>query len=249
MSYRPVPFKNALVASAFFDLGVQFYIFVLRISNTRPKKFVELTNVKNIIFDLGGVIINIDYHKSIRELEQYCQHGHTIEYSQKAQSQLFDLFETGNSSPEDFRRELRETYHLDATDEQIDDAWNAMLLDIPAERIELLRELSKKYRIFLLSNTNAIHLKRFNEMVEHSFTIPSLDSLFERTYYSHLIGQRKPDAIVFEQILEQNGLQREETLFIDDSIQHIESADKVGLQTLFLQPPLTINQVFGDVIA
>lgn len=211
--------------------------------------FVDLTTVKNIIFDLGGVIINIDYFKSIRELEQYCTQGHTIEYSQRAQSHLFDLFETGNSSPEEFRQHLREAYHLDATDEQIDEAWNAMLLDIPAERIELLRELGKKYRIFLLSNTNAIHLKRFNEMVAHSFTMPSLDSLFEQAYYSHLIGQRKPDAIVFEQILQENGLKREETLFIDDSIQHIESANKIGLQTLFLEPPLTINQVFKNVDA
>ncbi|WP_299989262.1 HAD family phosphatase [uncultured Pontibacter sp.] len=210
---------------------------------------MDLTSIKNIIFDLGGVIINIDYFKSIRELEQYCAEGHTIEYSQRAQSHLFDLFETGNSSPEEFRQHLREAYHLNATDKQIDDAWNAMLLDIPAERIELLRELGKKYRIFLLSNTNAIHLKRFNEMVAHSFTMPSLDSLFEQAYYSHLIGQRKPDAIVFEQILEQNGLKREETLFIDDSIQHIESAQKVGLQTLFLEPPLTINQVFKDEVS
>jgi putative hydrolase of the HAD superfamily len=208
---------------------------------------VDLTSVKNIIFDLGGVIINLDYNKSIQELEKFCPEGHSIEYSQRAQSQLFDLFEIGNSSPEEFRNQLRETYRLEATDEQIDEAWNAMLLDIPAERIELLLELGKKYRIFLLSNTNAIHMKRFNKMVEHSFTIPSLDSLFEQTYYSHLIGQRKPDAIVFEQILEQNGLKREETLFIDDSIQHIESANKIGLQTLFLQPPLTINQVFSNV--
>lgn len=245
MSYRPVPLKE----SASFDLGVQFYIFVLRISNTRSIIFVDLTTVKNIIFDLGGVIINLDYFKSIRELEQYCAEGHSIEYSQRAQSHLFDLFETGNSSPEEFRQHLREAYKLDATDEQIDEAWNAMLLDIPAERIELLRELGNKYRIFLLSNTNAIHMKRFNEMVEHSFTMPSLDSLFERAYYSHLIGQRKPDAIVFEQILEENSLKREETLFIDDSIQHIESANKLGLQTLFLKPPLTINQVFADVIA
>ncbi|MHC2993765.1 HAD family hydrolase [Pontibacter sp. HJ8] len=209
---------------------------------------MDLTSVKNIIFDLGGVIINLDYDKSIRALEQYCPNGRSIEYSQRAQSQIFDLFETGNAGPEEFRNELRQAYQLEATDEQIDAAWNAMLLDIPAERIELLRELGNKYRIFLLSNTNAIHMKRFNEMVEHSFTIPSLDSLFEQTYYSHLIGQRKPDAIVFEQILEQNGLKREETLFIDDSIQHIESANKIGLQTLFLQPPLTINQVFNDVI-
>jgi glucose-1-phosphatase len=208
---------------------------------------VDLTNIKNIIFDLGGVIINIDYDKSIRELKKYSKSGSAIEFTQRAQSQLFDLYETGNSTCQEFRDSLRHEYDLEATDEQIDEAWNAMLLDIPAERIELLRELSKQYRIFLLSNTNAIHLKRFNEMVEHSFTIPSLDSLFEQTYYSHLVGLRKPDAVIFEQILNENGLRKEETLFIDDSIQHIESAGKVGLQTLHLQPPLTINQVFRHV--
>ena len=209
---------------------------------------MDLAKVKNIIFDLGGVIINIDYNKSVQELQKYSPEGRTIAFSQKAQSELFDLFETGVSTPEQFRKHLREEYDLQATDEQLDAAWNAMLLDIPKERIDLLLELGKNYRIFLLSNTNAIHLKRFNAIVAHSFTIPSLDSLFEKTYYSHLIGKRKPDALVFEEIIAQNGLQKDETLFIDDSIQHIESACKVGLQTLHLQPPLTINEFFKDVI-
>ncbi|QCR25062.1 HAD family phosphatase [Pontibacter sp. SGAir0037] len=207
---------------------------------------MNLAQIKNIIFDLGGVIINLDYHKSIQELQRYCKSGRSIEYSQKAQSKLFDLFETGASTAEEFRAQLREEYDLEATDEEIDAAWNAMLLDIPQERIDLLLELGKKYRIFLLSNTNAIHLKRFNEIVAHSFTIPSLDSLFEQTYYSHLVGLRKPDAVIFEQILQQHNLQKEETLFIDDSIQHIESARKIGIQTLHLQPPLTINEFFKD---
>jgi putative hydrolase of the HAD superfamily len=209
---------------------------------------VDLTQIKNIIFDLGGVIINLDYDKSIQELQKLCKSNCSIAYSQKEQSQLFDLLETGNCSNEEFRNALRDNYQLDATDEEIDKAWNAMLLDIPKERIDLLLELGKSYRIFLLSNTNAIHMKRFNEIVSHSFTIPSLDSLFERTYYSHLIGKRKPDALVFEEIMAANGLDKSETLFIDDSIQHIESAAKVGLKTLHLQPPLTINQVFKDVI-
>nr|WP_262921632.1 HAD family phosphatase [Pontibacter ruber] len=228
-------------------MGVQFYIFVARYSNTRQNFSVDLTNIKNIIFDLGGVIINLDYDKSIREMQKYSRSGSPIQFTQRAQSRLFDLYETGNSTCEEFRDSLRREYDLEATDEQIDDAWNAMLLDIPKERIDLLRELGKQYRIFLLSNTNAIHLKRFNEIVAHSFTIPSLDSLFEQTYYSHLVGLRKPDAAIFEQILDENGLQKEETLFIDDSIQHVESARNLGLQTLHLQPPLTINQVFRHV--
>ncbi|MCC9137812.1 HAD family hydrolase [Pontibacter silvestris] len=209
---------------------------------------MNLKKNRNIIFDLGGVIINIDYGKSITELQKLCKENCSIAFNQKEQSQLFDLYETGASTSEVFRDQLRETYSIDATDEQIDAAWNAMLLDIPKERIDLLLELGKKYRIFLLSNTNAIHLKRFNEIVAHSFTMPSLDALFEQSYYSHLVGKRKPDAAIFELILEQHNLQREETLFVDDSIQHIISADKVGLQTMHLQPPLTINQVFKDAV-
>lgn len=207
---------------------------------------MDLKNIKNIIFDLGGVIINIDYDKSIRELQKLCNENCNIQFSQKEQSQLFDLFETGAHSPEQFRDDLRNTYSIEATDEQIDAAWNAMLLDIPKERIDLLLELGKHYRIFLFSNTNAIHLKRFNEIVEHSFTIPSLDSLFEQSYYSHLISKRKPDPMAFKLILDQNDLVKEETLFIDDSFQHIESAGKIGIQTLHLKPPLTINQVFNN---
>ncbi len=209
---------------------------------------MDLTQIKNIIFDLGGVIINIDYNKSIAELQKLCKNNCNVAYSQREQSKLFDMFETGASSPEEFRNELRTAYGITAPDEEIDAAWNAMLLDIPQERIDLLMELGKKYRIFLLSNTNAIHLIKFNEIVAHSFTIPSLDSLFEQSYYSHLIGKRKPDALVFEEIIAMNGLEKNETLFIDDSIQHIESANKVGIQTLHLQPPLTINQYFKDVI-
>ena len=208
---------------------------------------MEFNKVKNIIFDLGGVIINIDYHKSIQMLQKLCDSECKVQFSQKEQSHLFDLFETGNSSPDEFRNDLRKTYQMhSATDEQIDEAWNAMLLDIPQERIDLLKELGKKYRIFLLSNTNAIHLEAFNKIVEESFSIPNLDSLFEEAYYSHLVGKRKPDAAIFELILNQHGLEKDETLFIDDSIQHIESAKAVGIQTLHLQPPLTINEFFAN---
>ncbi len=209
--------------------------------------FVDLTQINNIIFDLGGVIINLDYDKSIQELQKLCKDNCNIAYSQKEQAHLFDLLETGACTNEEFRQGLREAYKLEATDEEIDEAWNAMLLDIPQERIDLLLELGKKYRIFLLSNTNDIHLQRFNQIVAHSFTIPSLDSLFEKTYYSHLVGKRKPDAAIFEQILAENNLQKSETLFIDDSIQHIHSANSLGIHTLHLQPPLTINAFFADV--
>jgi putative hydrolase of the HAD superfamily len=209
---------------------------------------VDFSSVKNIIFDLGGVIINIDYAKGTDALKAYGKTGTNVDFSQKAQSELFDLYERGDISSEEFREGLRAEYYIEASDEQIDEAWNSLLLDIPAERIELLRELGKQYRLFLLSNTNAIHMIAFNKIVEENFGIASLDSLFDKAYYSHLVRMRKPGGEVFEHILTENGLKREETLFIDDSIQHIEGAKQVGLQTIHLAPPLTINQVLKEAL-
>ena len=209
---------------------------------------MELTGIKNIIFDLGGVIINLRIQNSLEAFQKLSRSGKMIEFSQRQQSKLFDDYETGRITDDAFRQGLRDQYDIDATDDEIDAAWNALLLDIPQERIDLLLALGAQYRLFLMSNTNAIHLKQFSQIVAESFTIPSLDSLFEKTYYSHLIGQRKPDAIVFEQILIQNNLIASETLFIDDSIQHIAGAETVGIKTLHLAPPLTINEVFKDAL-
>ena len=209
---------------------------------------MDLSGIKNIIFDLGGVILNIRYQNALEAFQKLSTSQQTIAFTQQKQSRLFDEYETGRISDQAFREGLRQHYEIEASDAEIDAAWNAMLLDIPAERITLLQALSQKYRLFLLSNTNAIHLVHFTRLVAEGFAIPSLDSLFEKTYYSHLIGQRKPDAPVFEHILNRHQLNRRETLFIDDSIQHIEGARQVGLQTLFLAPPLTINEVFKNAI-
>ena len=207
-----------------------------------------MQDIKNIIFDLGGVILNIRYQNALEAFQKLSTSQQTIAFTQQKQSRLLDEYETGRIADQAFREGLRQHSEREASDAEIDAAWNAMLLDIPAERITLLQALSQKYRLFLLSNTNAIHLVHFTRLVAEGFAIPSLDSLFEKTYYSHLIGQRKPDAPVFEHILKRHQLHRHETLFIDDSIQHIEGARQVGLQTLFLAPPLTINEVFKNAI-
>ncbi|QMU29684.1 HAD family hydrolase [Adhaeribacter radiodurans] len=206
---------------------------------------MDLSLVKNIIFDLGGVIINLAYQNSVDALRSLSKKQQAIDFTQQAQSGLFDLYETGQITSEAFRQGLRDTYAIEGEDSALDAAWNAMLLDIPPERIQLLQALGKKFRLFLLSNTNAIHAERFNKTVQEVSGLPGLNSLFEKTYYSHLVGMRKPGAAIFEHILNQNNLTAAETLFIDDSLQHIEGARKLGLQTLHLQPPLTINEFFN----
>jgi HAD superfamily hydrolase (TIGR01509 family) len=191
--------------------------------------------VKNIIFDLGGVIINIDYYNTIKAFEQLGIENAEVLYSQHNQTDLFDLLETGKISPTEFYSQLRKITGTKATDQQLQQAWNAMLLDFPQNIIDTLKKAKQKYKTFLLSNTNEIHYDEYTNRLKKQFGIKSLDFLFDKTYLSHQIGLRKPNKEAFELILNENNLQPEETLFIDDSLQHIEGASKVRLKTHWLK--------------
>lgn len=205
------------------------------------------SSIKNIIFDFGGVILNIDYTLTERAFAGLGLTDFHKIYSQATQKDLFDRLETGKISPAAFRAEIRK-YIGEATDAQIDKAWNAMLLDLPAERVALLDRLRATHRIFLLSNTNEIHYKAFTAYMKETFKRDIFSEVFEKAYVSHKIKMRKPDAEVFEFVLRENGLNKDETLFIDDSIQHIEGAKKVGLNALFLEKGKTILDVFQTTI-
>ncbi len=202
-------------------------------------------NIKNIIFDLGGVILNIDYHLTAQAFKNLGIKDFDSIYSQAQQNNLFNDLETGQISPQDFRTALKE-YIPQATDQEIDHAWNAMLLDLPQERIELLKAIKGNYRIFLLSNTNAIHIKAFTAYVNQQFGTGLFENLFENHYYSSEIGLRKPNANAFQYVLDQNNLKVEETLFIDDSVQHIEGAKSIGLSTIWLNNKQEITSLFLD---
>jgi glucose-1-phosphatase len=209
-----------------------------------PEIDFDFSPIENIIFDLGGVILNLDIQKSIDALHRLSRTGQKVSFSFKAQSELFDALEIGAIEPDEFRRRLREEFAIEGEDETLDEAWCAMLLDIPAQRIELLQRLGKSHRLFLFSNTNAIHLLRFEAILQQTSSLSSLDQLFEKAYYSHLAGRRKPHPEVFEHIVAENNLEKNATLFIDDSYQHIEGARKAGIHAIHLQPPLTITDLF-----
>ena len=117
-----------------------------------------------------------------------------------------------------------------STSEEIINAWNALLIGFPQKNIQLIQDLSKQYRLFLLSNTNAIHINRINKLLYEDYNLKSLDPLFDKVYLSHQIGMRKPNSETFEWVLKDAGILAQETLFIEDSIQHIESANIVGIQ-------------------
>jgi len=190
--------------------------------------------IKNIIFDLGGVILNIDYNLTSEAFKRLGVNNFDQVYSQAKQSDLFDDLEVGKISAFEFRNKIREICKSDISDNNIDKAWNAMLLDLPAYRIEILKKAAKNYKTFLLSNTNEIHLMEYSKQLQNEYGIESLDNLFKRAYYSHEIGLRKPNVDIFAFVTKAQNLKAEETLFIDDSIQHIKGAMKFGLKTYFM---------------
>lgn len=190
-----------------------------------------MQNIKNIILDLGGVLINLDYEKinfSISEL------GLKNAFSKKTQIKLFDKLEEGEISEEFFLTEFKRLTSQKHTDEEIIKAWNTILLDFPIERIELLELLGKKYRLFLFSNTNSFHIKEVYNILLRTHGIESLDPYFEKIFLSNEIGLRKPKPEGFKHIIETQSLNKSETLFIDDSQQHIDGAKKVGLHAKLL---------------
>jgi len=203
-------------------------------------------NIDNIIFDLGGVLLNIDYTLTSKAFKRLGVKNFDALYSQAQQNNVFNDFETGKLSAKDFRTYIKE-YIPKATDREIDDAWNSMLLDLPKKRLELLNNIKKKYRIFLLSNTNEIHVKYFTNYLNKMYGKGYFESLFEKHYYSNEIGLRKPNIEAFEYVCKQNDLEPSNTLFIDDSIQHIKGAKKAGLQTYFLDKE-EVTSLFLDKV-
>lgn len=208
-------------------------------------KFPAEKNIKNIIFDLGGVILNIDYNLTSEAFKKLGLSDFDEKYSQAKQNHLFDDLETGKKSDSEFYDLLKSYFSSDVSTAEMETAWNAMLLDLPAERINLLKNLSTRYRIFLLSNTNKIHYKAYSAYLIKTFGNMIFDEIFEKQYLSFEMGMRKPDKEIFELVLNENKLVPSETLFIDDSIQHIHGAATTGIITHHLQQPETIIDLFS----
>ena len=206
-----------------------------------------LKGIKNIIFDLGGVLLNIDPKKTI---EAFGQLGMPQLIGDKGLSydhDIFYLMEQGQITPDEFRNGVRKLLLRDFTDHQIDDAWTAMLLDFPAIRVELVKNLRKEFNIYLFSNTNAIHVAKYqaNFRNQHGFEV---SSLFEKDFHSNEIGFRKPSSGSFQEIIRLSGIDPEESLFIDDSLQNVEAAIASGLKGFWLEPGQKVEEIFHEFL-
>lgn len=202
-----------------------------------------MQNIKAIIFDFGGVILDIDYNKTCKAFSQLGVKEFVEMYSQKKANPLFQLLEEGKSNEEEFYKEFKKSTNPQLTNKQIKIAWNALLISYRKEALKTLKAIRHKYKLYMLSNTNIIHLQAFNKIYKQQIGEGSINDYFDKVYYSHEIGYRKPGKEAFEFVLKENNLSPSETLFIDDSIQHINSAKKLGLHTIFLMEGMNIEEL------
>lgn len=197
-----------------------------------------------IIFDLGGVLLNLDYDLTEKAFISLGMVNFGESYSQLQQVQLFDHYETGQISSFHFVNRLLDLLPPGTTANQVVHAWDAMILDFPVERLQFLEDLSGKYRLFLLSNTNDLHIDAVRRSLEKAVGHRNLEQYFEKTYFSSAIGMRKPDSKVFEFVCSENNLDTSKTIFIDDSPQHVEGAKLAGIEAILLGKNQEVSSLF-----
>ena len=199
-----------------------------------------MQNIRNIIFDLGGVILDIDFKRTEKA---FVDLGVTNfgELFGLGHAEIFFLdHEAGRITDDEFLASLQKLAKHSLEPEVVQAAWNALLISFPPERIEFLKKIKTKYRLFLLSNTNAIHVTEFHKIYRDAFNNGTLDDLFEKVYYSHKIQLRKPNKEIYEYVLMDKDLQPKETLFIDDALVNVEAARECGMQAIHLKAGMSI---------
>lgn len=201
--------------------------------------------LKNIILDLGGVLLDIDYQKTKMAFENLGFDAFEQMYSQYSADAVFAQLETGTISNGMFYGIMMERSGGRIPQQAIRDAWNAMLLDFRPDSLAFLETLASKYSLYLLSNTNAIHLEAFQQIFTAQTQKSSLDDYFSKAYYSHEVGLRKPNTDIFEFVLTDAGIKASESLFVDDSYNNIETANRLGFLTHLLLPGQKVENLEG----
>jgi epoxide hydrolase-like predicted phosphatase len=208
---------------------------------------IQKSAVRNIIFDLGGVLLNINPLLSLIELEKISGIGKDELISRFASEHIFEKFDTGSLTPDQFRVELSRIINKNVNDAEIDRAWNILIQDFPSTRVELVQQLRKNYRVFLLSNTNSIHFEHYTaEFYEKNGF--SMADLFERLFLSYEIGIHKPDAGIYSHVLENAHIDASETVFIDDSLANIKAAEELGISGIHIHDGYDVEDFFENGI-
>lgn len=208
---------------------------------------MALENIENIIFDLGGVVIDINPQQSFDALGSYIKGKENGKELLDENVDIFLNLEKGLISVEEFYEGIRGiTNNPSLSDVAIADAWNLMLLHIPSERLQILEKLRANYQTYVLSNTNAIHVPAFNKIVEKNSGKHGIDHFFDKVYFSHDLQMRKPEPEIYQYVIDDSQLNVGATLFIDDRLENLEAAAALGLQTYHVQPERGIVELFAN---
>jgi len=199
---------------------------------------------KNIIFDFGGVICNIDPDRTVQAFKELGFDSAMQAAALMNPRGLFYQLETGQLSPGDFRNAIRQLAGLNIPDQKIDEAWNALLLDIPLHRIVCIEKLRSAHKVFLLSNTNLIHYQCFLKDFQNKFGYRDFNDLFHRVWLSFRLKLHKPDPAIFQFVLADAGILPNETIFIDDSEENVRAAELTGIKGL----QIGRNTEFSEVL-
>lgn len=213
------------------------------ISQSLINSFIFVFMIKNILFDFGGVLYNLDFKRTFDAFGKLGFGNFEEMFSQHKANPFFQDLETGKIGPADFYKQIEEMAPGPVTKEQIRDAWNALLLNFRISSLEYLLKLKQEYNLFLLSNTNAIHYDHFTAQLRAQTLFTSLEGFFTKAYYSHLIGLRKPTTEAFTFVLNDAGINAGETLFIDDTSENLPNAEKLGMKTCLLKPGTLIENI------
>jgi len=208
----------------------------------------KIDHIKNIIFDLGGVILDIDLLKGISAMKQLGITDFESASQKFNRTETFLEFEKGLISEKEFLMKLKEECNVDFDEDKFIAAWNEIIVGFCRKPIELVDKLNKsdRFRTFMLSNTNSLHKAFYTRILQTEYSINGLEDLFEKAYFSHEIYMRKPDAEIYHYVLKDGGMQPEETLFIDDSQANIETAEALDMETFHLVDGFTINDLFPE---
>ena len=209
------------------------------------KKLNNLEKIENIIFDLGGVIIDIDLQKTIKKLEGLNKSGRRL-FPRMKNAEFLYQFEKGEISNQDFLQNINDLLEIEQNHSLIREAWNSMLLGIPQKRIEKLYQLRESFRIFLLSNINSIHFLKLKDILDQTMGFNDFERIFDSTFYSHLIGKRKPDLECYHYVINEKNLIPDKTLFVDDSLENVEGALKAGLKSVHLLSGADFPELFKN---
>jgi putative hydrolase of the HAD superfamily len=198
--------------------------------------------IKNIIFDFGGVLYELDYLKSSIELAKLSSNPDILQ--SLTLNEFIDIssdFEKGLINSHQFRDLIKSLYCITADNQSFDKAWNSMLLGLKYESLSFLKQLKNKFRITLLSNSNQIHYEYFYHECEEML------NCFEKLFFSFHIGMRKPDKEIYEYVCQKMNYLPEETIFVDDGIRNIEGAELSNLKTYHFSSETTLSDLLHSI--